>query len=473
MSDKIKVLYIDDNQMDRELVRDALETEHGGFDLTEAANRDSFVKALQNDDFDIVMSDFNILGFEGLDVIQTVQEKDPRIPVVIVTGTGSEEIAVQSLKHGAADYVIKQPHHIRRLSKTLLMALEKKKLRNDRETAEKLRDEALNRLGTALKFGNVGLWDWVIGTNQDYFSKEWKRQIGYDDDELEANYEEFTSRLHPEDKDRVLRSTQQYLDDEIPVHDIEFRLQHKDGSYRWIQSQGEVLRDENQQPVRMLGCHIDITERKKAELQIRDTLKEKEVLLHEVHHRVKNNLQVINSLLKLQENDLQNTDFKEMLAECRNRIKAMAYIHENLLDSNDLELIDMFGYLSNLASSVIQTLGADDRLELKIQVDNSALPIDIATPVGQIVNELLSNAVKHGFADNGHGELIVKMETTESGSHLLSVSDTGAGIPAGFDWRNSDRLGLRLVRMLVEEQLNGSINLTNTNGCCFDIRFTS
>lgn len=132
----VRVLYIDDYPLDRELVRDALEKEHGGFQIIEAASREEFETRLGEQDYDIVLSDFNILGFEGLQVLDAVKEKFPQVPVIIVTGTGSEEVAVETMKRGASDYVIKSPSHIRRLPHTIRAALEKKRLRDERERAE-------------------------------------------------------------------------------------------------------------------------------------------------------------------------------------------------------------------------------------------------------------------------------------------------------------------------------------------------
>ena len=136
MKDPIRILYVDDSPLDRQLVRDALEKEHGGFQVSEAASRADFEVALVKDDFDLVLSDFNILGFEGLQVLDAVHTKDTRIPVVIVTGTGSEEIAVEAMKRGAADYIIKTPKHIQRLPIAIHAALEKKYLDEERKQAE-------------------------------------------------------------------------------------------------------------------------------------------------------------------------------------------------------------------------------------------------------------------------------------------------------------------------------------------------
>ena len=123
MSGKVRILYIDDYELDRELVRDALGKEHGGFEVMEASSKQEFESLLINHAFDVVLSDFNIAGFEGLQVLQIVRAHDPRIPVIIVTGTGSEEIAVTALKEGASDYVIKRPNHIRKLPQTIFVAL--------------------------------------------------------------------------------------------------------------------------------------------------------------------------------------------------------------------------------------------------------------------------------------------------------------------------------------------------------------
>ena len=146
MNDKISVLYIDDYELDRELVRDALEREHGGFEVTEASGKEEFEALLQTRTFDVVLSDFNIAGFEGLQVLSAVQAYDSRLPVIIVTGTGSEEIAVMALKQGASDYVIKRPKHIRRLPLTIFAALEKQELGDRREKAETALKENEKRL---------------------------------------------------------------------------------------------------------------------------------------------------------------------------------------------------------------------------------------------------------------------------------------------------------------------------------------
>jgi len=157
MSEKQRILYIDDNPLDRALVRDALEKEHGGFQVVEAGTMAEFEILLEKGEFEVVLSDFNILGFNGLQVIDAIREHDPAIPVIIVTGTGSEDIAVAALKRGAADYVIKTPDHIRRLPTTIMAAMERRRLREERRRNE----EALQKWGNI--FAHAGWGVAVLG----------------------------------------------------------------------------------------------------------------------------------------------------------------------------------------------------------------------------------------------------------------------------------------------------------------------
>src|SRR3990172_1120054 len=143
MDNAIRILYVDDNPLDRELVRHALEREHGGFQVVEATSREQFEARLAEGGFDLVLTDFNILGFEGLQVLDAVRARYPRVPVIVVTGTGSEEVAVEAMKQGAADYVIKTPKHIRRLPHTIRAAIERRQAEEAlRESEQRFRELA-------------------------------------------------------------------------------------------------------------------------------------------------------------------------------------------------------------------------------------------------------------------------------------------------------------------------------------------
>jgi two-component sensor histidine kinase len=214
----------------------------------------------------------------------------------------------------------------------------------------------------------------------------------------------------------------------------------------------------------------DITERKIAQKKIEGSLKEKEILLKEVHHRVKNNLQVISSILNLQKSYLKDESIGEILSEIQNRIISMAFVHENLYRANDFSTIDLNGYVSDLLSHIAQSFFQEHiRLQTVLSDQNIPLSLDQAIPCGLIINELVSNAFKYGFPDKKKG--IIKVIVTENNRQIeISVQDNGVGFPKDFTFEVSHTLGLQLVTSLVN-QLDGSIQQTQSKGVGFKIKF--
>jgi two-component sensor histidine kinase len=211
----------------------------------------------------------------------------------------------------------------------------------------------------------------------------------------------------------------------------------------------------------------DITERKLADERIRASLREKEVLLKEIHHRVKNNLQIISSLLNLQSKYIKDVSAIEMFKESRNRIRSMTLIHEKLYRSKDLAHIDLPEYIQNLSSNLFRSYNSGS-VTLKTQIDDILLGIDTAIPCGLIINELVSNSLKHAFPEH-RGEITVSLLWNDP-NYTLMVKDTGKGFPADVDFRNTESLGLQLVCTLTE-QLSGEIVLDRSNGTAWSITF--
>ena len=221
----------------------------------------------------------------------------------------------------------------------------------------------------------------------------------------------------------------------------------------------------------MFAVSKDITERKKAEDQIKASLFEKETLLHEIHHRVKNNMQVINSLLKLQANSIQDNQIKDVLKDSQSRVYAMSAVHETLHGSEKLSEIDLKSYLSKITTAVFQTYSTDYRkVKLRGDVENSPVSINQAYPLGLIINELISNSLKYAFPDEREGEISVSIQRRDRELEMI-INDDGIGIPDRLDWRNSKSLGLKLVQTLVENQLDGTIDMESKNGTKFTIKF--
>ncbi|MDD1701712.1 MAG: ATP-binding protein, partial [Methanoregula sp.] len=196
-------------------------------------------------------------------------------------------------------------------------------------------------------------------------------------------------------------------------------------------------------------------------------------LLREIHHRVKNNLQIISSLLYLQSVNVSDPFTTGILMECRSRVKAMALIHEKLYRSKDLSHIPFVTYMENLIDSLKDSFGVtDDIIAIDISVDPPDLTLNVETgiPCGLLINELLSNALKYAFPGGRTGRIRLEMHRADPHDYTLIVSDNGAGFPKDVDFKNTLSLGLQLVNNLVT-QLDGTITLDGTNGTTFYIRF--
>jgi PAS domain S-box-containing protein len=215
----------------------------------------------------------------------------------------------------------------------------------------------------------------------------------------------------------------------------------------------------------------DITDRKRDEDGIKASLAEKEVLLKEIHHRVKNNLQVISSLLKLQSRYIQDSRVSEMLKESQNRVRSMALVHEQLYQSKDLSNIDFAEYIQNLAHNLFQAYEIHAQgIKLETNMAQCSLNIDTAVPCGLIINELVTNALKYAFTGQIKGKINIDF-TLENRVCVLTVSDSGIGFPQDLDYRKARTLGLRLVGSLVK-QIRGKIELLETAGTTFKITFS-
>lgn len=248
-------------------------------------------------------------------------------------------------------------------------------------------------------------------------------------------------------------------------------FQRRDGTTFPLDFTCNPIRDETNALVGAVVTFKDITERKHAEEQIRESLHEKEVLLKEIHHRVKNNLQVITSLLNLQSGAITQPEVLAMFMESQNRIRSMALIHEKLYQSPDLAKIDFADYADNLARHLYRTYVVNTGLiKLTVDMENIYLDVDSALPCGLIINELVSNSLKYAFPNERKGEVAIRLSRQEDGKLALRVQDNGVGLPAGMSVSNSKSLGLKLVHILTK-QLAGQLEYKLNPGTEFKIVF--
>jgi PAS domain S-box-containing protein len=221
----------------------------------------------------------------------------------------------------------------------------------------------------------------------------------------------------------------------------------------------------------VLSAIVDISDRKQKAERIEIALKEKDVLLGEVHHRVKNNLQIVHSLLDLQTARITDQAALQMLRDSQNRIRSMGLIHQTLYQSKDFAKVDFSHFLDSLVPTLVASYGVSaERIALSVDAAQVFLPINAAIPCGLVVNELISNALKHAFPGERRGEISVKLADDASGGAMLSVRDNGVGIPEDLDMSKAGTLGLQLITLLAE-QLGGKIAIRRSNPTEFVLTF--
>jgi PAS domain S-box-containing protein len=228
---------------------------------------------------------------------------------------------------------------------------------------------------------------------------------------------------------------------------------------------------ETEEGIMVLSAIVDISDRKQKADRIEAALKEKDILLGEIHHRVKNNLHVIHSLLDLQSSKIQDRTALALLKESQNRIKSMSLIHQTLYQSKDFARVDFQSFLDSLISNLLSSYGVDrDRIAVSIGVVDVFVPLNAAIPCGLIVNELVTNALKHGFPDGRRGQIEITLAGQPNKRVRLSVSDDGVGIPKAQDLTNSATLGLQLVTLL-SEQIGAEMTVHRANPTSFHLTF--
>jgi PAS domain S-box-containing protein len=321
----------------------------------------------------------------------------------------------------------------------------------------------------------------LIGTDfSNYFTDPKKAKTGYQQVFKDNMVRDYDLEIRKVDGDitPVLYNASVYLDDDGEVAGVfaaardisqlkkaeEVLKEHLDNLEITVEKRTNELTNAN------VLLNTEIKERKKMGNEITKSLEEKEMLLKEIHHRVKNNLMIISSLLNLQSSYIKDKASQDIFKESQNRARSMALIHERLYQSTDLKRIDFGEYITSLTTELFHTYVADPSLiELKIKVDNIFLDINTAIPLGLIVNELITNSLKHAFPKGMKGEIIVDFHPIDD-HYEFTVKDNGIGFPEDIDYQNTDSLGLQIVNSLTD-QIDGEIELDRNNGTEFKITF--
>ena len=506
-----RILIVDDRSTDVELAEREIRQVLESCEFASASDKKEYMQQLKSFRPDIVVSDYSMPDFDGLSVIRLTKEEDPLIPVIIFTGSIDEETAADTVKAGAVDYVLKD--HIKRLRQAVKNAIEIKQMWIERIVAEEKLKESEERyrlisnvtsdylFSTLLDDSDNLNLNWVAGAFESisgYTYDEYKKRGGW------------RSTLHPDDLDKDLQDLEKLKKNETVISEI--RTINKNGEIVWVCVYAHPVWDAEKKELRgiygavqnisqrkqaeeqllNLNQHLEelvrertselektnhilekeIFERKKAEDLIKQQLHEKEILLKEIHHRVKNNMQSIISILNLQMTITKNEKLNEILKDSQSRINTMSLIHEKLYQTKNFSNIDFADYINNLFRYLFLSFaGPDQDVKFEIDVDPIPLEMDTSISLGLIANELVSNAFKYAFQGKSSSRIKVVLKKQPYDQLLFSVSDNGVGLPVNFNFRQSKSLGLQLVCLLTE-QLRGTIDVnTSDKGTTFTLLF--
>lgn len=313
---------------------------------------------------------------------------------------------------------------------------------------------------------------WLLSTEFNgilYISPAYEQIWGRATAELYANSQNWIEWVHSEDRHLLIDAHPRVLAGEST--NCEYRILRPDGTIRWVCDRAFPILDESGKVYRIAGICEDISDRKFTEARIQAALHEKEILVKEIHHRVKNNMQVISSLLQLQSQYIEDEPTLSLFEESQTRIHSMALIHEQLYQSENLDRIDLIPYVENLVANLYQSFGCyNGSIQLNLNIDQISLNIETAIPCGLIINELVSNSLKYAFSQK-MGEISIHFHQIGRQQFHLRIKDNGVGFPVNFDVENTETLGLRLVRMLTH-QLDGTLAIDSQYGTCYDINFS-
>lgn len=470
--ESVRVLYIEDDPGAGRLVQRKLQ--RAGYSVDLAPDGTAGLERWRTGAYHILAVNQKMKGMTGLEVIRALAAEGPLPPTVMIAGQGSEGVIVEAMKLGATDYVVKDsearyldliPHLFERALK-MYQALQR--LHPEFTGTESALRESERKFATIFQTSPDAI---TITTLSDgtflEVNDRFTQIMDYTIDELNGlSSQELGNYVNPEDRAKMVSTLREH--GSVDQQEIQFR--RKDGSTFWgsLSARPITLRGK---PC-VLSITRDISDRKRAEEQLKRSLEEKEVLLREIHHRVKNNLALISSLIALQSSYVTVEPAQEAFEVIQARVRSMALAHDMLYQSDNLAQLDVARYVENLVEELISSLAIGrTRVHVEKEIENVSLTLDTAIPLGFLLTELVSNCLKHAFPERETGLVRISFRASGENRFELIVSDNGVGLPEHLDIRNPRSLGFGLIRSYVT-QLRGHIEVERKKGTMVKIDFT-
>lgn len=305
----------------------------------------------------------------------------------------------------------------------------------------------------------------------EYMSPQIEDLLGYPRQKIKDGGLAFIrSIMHPDDRERLDQETESYENGALEgnfMDEMEMRVKRADGKYIWINNQRSLIRNSDGEPVAIVGSVHDVTDQKKEQEFTKQSLNEKKTLLEEIHHRIKNNLAVISSIIELQKQESEEEN--GVLDDIQSRINSVAKIHEKLYQTDGFSKVDMKEYIEDFSDMILNTYKSKRDVEVHKKLESFQLDIDDAVSAGLIFNELFNNVFKHGLSNDKKPEIIIELEAND-GYAKLGIADNGNGLPYEFDMDESKSLGMTLVKTLTM-QLEGELEISQNGWTKFEVTF--
>ncbi len=462
----IKILLIEDNPGDARLIRECLKTDPNFlYEIIWAKS----LKEINTDADpapDIILLDLNLPESIGIETFDIVSSMFPEIPIIVQTGLNDETTGYSAVSRGAQDYLIKGVFSGPLLIKSLQYGIERNKLVKSIHAA-KLKHEREAMISDIFENASVAIYRTTRDGEFLVVNSAMIKMFGYESVQEFKQINANDLHVNPENR-RIFMSL---LEEKRSIIDYEDVLVKKDKTQIITLECCKII-DDGKGNIYYEGVIEDISKRKENEKALTQSLKEKEVLLRELYHRTKNNMQVISSLLGLKADLISDNSVKGILNDMSGRIRTIALVHQKLYQSKNLSRIDLGEYIQDLANLLIESYNSlSGRVSLNLSTSSVNVLIDTAIPCGLIINELITNALKYAFPNEVRGEINIQLFKSADDLITLKISDNGIGIPESIDIFNSETLGIQLLSSIVEHQLRGKIEFEFSKGVSCTISF--